>query len=158
MIGNLRTWFAGRSMREKRLLLVMFTLLALTVIWAGVVRQVGDRLSTSRELYAATVEHLAETKSRVAAIRSLQANRPAPLAGGLAEAVRGAAQDAGFVITNLNEPATGEVHVVLQSVRPGAFSAWLVQLERSGVLVDAAQLTQNGDRTVAADLTLRSRV
>ncbi len=157
-MNGLRAWFSSRSLREKRLLLVMAALMALTVIWAGIIRPVGDGLSTSRERYSGAVDRLAATEVRVEAVRGAQARRPPPLTGTLADVVRGAAQNAGFTLAGLDEPAAGEVHVTIQSARPAALSGWLARLEQSGVLVDSARLTDNGDRTVAADLTFRARV
>lgn len=153
----LRVWFAARSLREKRLLLVMAALLALTIIWAGIIRPVGDGLSSARERYTDATLRLAETTARVDAVREAQRARPRPLTGALADVVRAAATEAGFAIAGLDEPGSGRVHFTIQSARPGALDAWLARLERGGVLVDAARLTDNGDRTVAADLTLKAR-
>ena len=44
------------------------------------------------------------------------------------------------------------------SARPAALTPWLARLERGGVLVEQATLTDNGDRTVGVALLLRTRV
>lgn len=156
-MSPLATWFATRSLREKRLLLVMAALLVLTIIWAGIIRPVGDGLASARERYADATVRLGETTASVDAVRAAQRNRPQPLTGTLADAVRGYATQAGFSVASLDEPSPDRVHLTIQSARAGALTAWLARLEREGVLVDAARLSDNGDRTVAADLTLKAR-
>jgi general secretion pathway protein M len=154
---GLRTWFDGRSLREKRLLLIMLALAAVTLVWAGIVRPVGDALASARTRHADAVERLVRTQVAVEALRSIQARRTRPLTGTLADVVRAAANEAGFALASLDQQAPDRVHVGIQSARAGALVAWLARLERAGVLVDNARLTDNGDRTVGVDLTLRGR-
>lgn len=150
-------WFDGRSLREKRLLLVMAALAVLTLVWAGIIRPVGDGLSSARERHADAVQRLGETEARVAAIRDATRDQPLPLTGTLADTVRAQAAQAGFELASLSQPAGDRVAVTIASARPGALTIWLARLERIGILVDAAALTDNGDRTVAATLTLKAR-
>jgi general secretion pathway protein M len=154
---GLRTWFDGRSLREKRLLLAMLALAAVTLVWAGIVRPVADALASARTRHADAVERLARTQVAVEALRSIQTRRTRPLTGTLADVVRAAANEAGFALASLDQQAPDRVHVGIQSARAGALAAWLARLERAGVLVDNARLTDNGDRTVGVDLTLRER-
>ncbi len=154
---ELRTWFAGRSPREKRLILAMLALAALTLVWAGIVRPVGDALSSARERQIDTATRLGETRAQVEAIRSAQAFRVRPLTGSLADAVRVRADAAGFTLSSLDDQGGGRVHVTVASARPGALVPWLARLERAGMLVDAARMTDNGDRTLAVDLVIRAQ-
>lgn len=156
-MSGLRTWFDGRSLREKRLLLVMAALAALTLVWAAIIRPIGDGLSSARERHADAVMRLGETQAQVAALRDAQRSRPAPLTGTLADAVRAQADQAGFALASLDQDGPDRVRVGIQSARPGALVAWLARLERAGILVDAAALTNNGDKTVGVTLTLKAR-
>lgn len=150
-------WFNTRSLREKRLLLIMVALLALTVIWYGLIRPLGDALSTERQRHADAVIRLGQTQTRVDAIRAIGRQRAAPLTGGLADTVRARATDAGFVIAALDEDGPGRVRVTIAGARPAALVPWLARLEAAGILVDAATLTDKGDRTVGVQLTLKAR-
>lgn len=152
-----RAWFAARSLRERRLLVVMVALLALTIVWAGIIRPVGDGLAAARERHAEAVIRLGETRARVDAVRELARVRPAPLSGALADAVRARASDAGFALASLDVDAPDRVRIAIQSARPGALFGWIAGLERNGVIVDALDITNNGDRTVSARLTLQAR-
>jgi len=154
---GLRVWFDTRSLREKRLILAMLALAALTLVWAGIIRPVGDGLSSARERHRDAVVRLANTQAAVDTLRRIQAQRTRPLTGTLADTVRAAANEAGFALASLDEQAPDRVHVGIQSARAGALVGWLARLERSGVLVDNARLTDNGDRTVGVDLTLKER-
>ena len=153
----LRAWFDGRSLREKRLILVMSALLALTLVWYGVIRPVGDALSDARARHADAVIRFGETQAAVGAIRSADRNRPPPLTGVFADAVRARAADAGFALASLDEDGPNRVRVSIQSAKPTVLVPWLARLENAGVLVDAATFTDNGDRTVGAQLTLKAR-
>jgi len=153
---GLRSWFAGRSLREKRLLLVMVALALLTLIWAAIVRPVGDGLASARDRHRDAVVRLAATEGAIESLKA--AGKPVPLSGTLADIVRGRADQAGFTIATLDEQAGGRVHLTIQSARPALLAGWLARLEGAGILVDAATLRDNGDRTVGADLVLKARV
>jgi general secretion pathway protein M len=152
----LRTWFESRAPREKKLLLVMVALAVLTLVWAAIIRPVGDGLSSARERHADAVTRLGETQVQVAALRDIQRNRARPLTGTLADVVRAEADQAGFALASLDQDGT-RVRVGIQSARPVALVAWLARLERIGILVDTATMTDNGDNTISAALTLKAR-
>ncbi|MDP1025981.1 type II secretion system protein GspM [Sphingomonas sp. KR1UV-12] len=154
---GLRTWFDGRSLREKRLLLVMAALLAVTIVWGLILRPLDDALSSAREAHTTAVIRYGETAARVEALRDAKAARVRPLAGTLADTVRLRAEEAGFPIGSLDPGNDGSVNLSIQSARGAALTAWLARLERGGIVVQSATLTDNGDRTVAARLVLRSR-
>ncbi|WP_375394534.1 type II secretion system protein GspM [uncultured Sphingomonas sp.] len=149
-------WFDGRSLREKRLLLVAAALAVLALLWGGVVRPVGDALSSERERYADAVLRLGSTEARVDAVADI-ARRRAVASGPIADTVRAAAEQAGFTLASLDPAGPDAVKIGIQSARPAALAAWLAQLEASGVLVGSASLTNNGDRTLGVTVTLRAR-
>jgi general secretion pathway protein M len=156
-VSGIQSWFAGRSLREKRLILVMLALAALTLVWAGVIRPIGDALSSARERQADAATRLGETRARVDAIRGAQALRVPVLTGAFADAVRARADAAGFTLGSLDVQGPDRVHATIISARPAALVPWLARIERAGILIDAARLTDNGDRTVAVDLVLRAQ-
>ena len=47
-MSGMRNWFAGRSLRERRMILVMLALLAVTIVWGGIILPVRDGLSSAR--------------------------------------------------------------------------------------------------------------
>ena len=152
----LRAWFAGRALREQRLILVMLALLALTLVWLAVIRPLGDALSSERQRHADAVIRLGTTAAAVDAIREAR-RRPPTLTGTLADTVRARAANAGFAIDSLSEEGTGRIRVGIGGARPAALVPWLARLEASGVLVETATLTDKGDRTVGVQLVLKAR-
>lgn len=155
-MSELRAWWTVRSLREKRLLLVMLALFAGTIVWLGLLRPLGDALSDARRRQANAVVLLGETEARVALVRRLGVNG-ATISDPLDTVIRARADQAGFVLASVNLRDAGRVRVTIAQARPAALFAWVAELEQSGLLVEALNATDNGDRTVAVDLTLRAR-
>jgi general secretion pathway protein M len=152
---SLRTWFAGRSLRERRMILVMLALLVVTIVWGGIILPVRDGLSSARERHADAVVRLGATQSEVDLIRA--AGRRVPLTGSLADTLRLRAEAAGFALASVEDSAGGRVHATIQAARPPALSRWFAGLEANGILVDSATWRDNGDGSVAADFVVRAR-
>jgi general secretion pathway protein M len=157
MIVNLKRWFDTRSLREKRLLLVMAALAVLTLVWGGVIRPVTDSLSSARERYAGAVIRLGNTEARVAAVQALQSNKPAAISGPLEGIVRSRADSAGFPLSAATALDNARVQIAINSARPAALLAWIADLESSGILVESLNVTNNGDKTVAVQMTVKAR-
>lgn len=151
----MKSWFASRSLRERRLLLVAGALALVTLLWGGVVLPVRDALSSMRERHAAAVDRLGATIARVDRLDQVR-KRP-PLTGDLTEIVRAEAAEAGFALATIDPQGADRVRTTIQSARPGALAGWLARIEARGVLVDSATLTDHGDRTVGAVLVLKAR-
>lgn len=156
-MNALRLWFAGRSRRERQLILAAGVLALLTLVWIAIVRPLGDATASARERQGDAIVRLADTHAAVDAVRAADASRGRALTGTLADTVRASADEAGFVLASLDPVAPDRVRVGIASARGGALVGWLARLERSGVLVDTARLTDHGDRTVGVDLVFRAR-
>lgn len=153
----LRTWFEGRSLRERRLILVMLALAVVTIVWGGILRPLGDALASARTRHEDAVVRLGETQARVEAVRLIGRGSPSAIVPSLADEVRARAAEAGFTLSSVEPDGSDRVRVAVQAARPGAFTGWLARLERRGLIVDQVAFTANPDRTVGANLTLRSR-
>lgn len=157
MIDMAKAWFASRSLREQRLVLVMLALLVVTLLWAAIILPVTDSLSNARTRHDAAVVLLAETEARVHDIKALERDRPAPLGAPLDSIIRDRANAAGFALANVSRVGDNGVQIGIGSARPGALMTWIAGLEDDGILIDTLTLTDNGDRTVAAQMSLRVR-
>lgn len=157
MIGQLRLWFAGRSLREKRLLVVMMALAVLVLVWAAIILPVTDGLSSARTRHADAVIRLAETQARLKAVEALQQQRPAPIEASLEAVIRDRANEAGFALASLSVQGQDRVQITIASARPGPLFGWIAGLESAGILVDSLVTTDNGDRTISAQMTLKVR-
>ena len=150
-------WFATRSPREKRLILVMLALMAVVIVWAGIVLPVRDALSSARTRHADAAIRLGRAMAAVDAVKAIQRAGATPLAGPLAAAVRSRAGEAGFTLATLDEDGPDRVRLTIATARPAALLAWAAALEREGMLIEALALTPNGDATVGVAMTLRGR-
>ena len=144
-MSSIRSWFAGRSLRERRLILVMLALLVVTMLWGGIILPVRDGLSSARERYADAVVRLGSTQNAVDLIRS--AGRRTPIEGSLADTVRRRADESG----------AGRVHATITAARPAALARWFAGLEASGILIESAAWRDNADGSVGVDFVARAR-
>ncbi len=153
MIARARAWFDGRSRREKWMILVMLALLGVTLVW-GIVLPIDDALSSARRRNADAAVRLAQTRAQVDAVKALRRARPEPPAAPLDTLVRESASAAGFALDSVT-PDGPRLRVRINAARGGALLAWLGGIEEQGVVVDQINVTDAGNRTVAADITFR---
>jgi general secretion pathway protein M len=155
MIERLRPWFDARSQREKYMLVAMVALAIIALVWGLIVLPVTDGLSSARERHADAVLRLAETQARVKDVAVIEKQRGTPLTGALDAAIRDRANEAGFALASVGAESADRVQISIASARPGALVGWLAGLESAGILVESLSTTDNGDRTVAAQMTLK---
>jgi general secretion pathway protein M len=156
MIDRFRLWFAQRSLREKRLLIVMVALAAVTLVWALIIRPINDGLSTARERHQDAVILLADTQARVKAVGAI-AQHPAQIAAPLDTIIRDRANEAGFALTSVTADGPNRVQIAIATARPGALFGWIAQLESAGIIVESLATADNGDKTVSAQISFRVR-
>lgn len=156
-MSGLSAWFAARSVRERRMILVMLALAAVTLVWAVVILPVRNGLSSSRARYASAVVRLGAAQAGLAQVKALQRRQPQPLTASLADTVRARAEEAGFALASLDVDAPDRVRTSIATARAGALMAWVAGLERDGILVESLSVSGAGPGTVSAQLTLQAR-
>jgi general secretion pathway protein M len=156
MTERLLLWYRARSRREQYLLLAGGAMAVLALGYFLVV-PLGDALESAKTRHADAVIRLGETQARIDAVKAAQADRAAPLGGPLETTVRMRANDAGFALTSVVPQGGDRVQIAIASARPGALIGWIADLEASGILVDRLGTTDNGDRTVAVQMTLKAQ-
>ena len=153
----LTDWYQARSLRERRLILAMLALAAVTLVWAGIILPVRNGLSSSRARYTDAVVRLGEAQAGLGQVKAAQRRAGPPLAGVLADAIRTSAEGAGLTLSTLEPDGADRVRAGVASARAGALTAWIAGLEGSGVLVDQVTVAANGDGTVNAQMVLVRR-
>lgn len=156
MIDMVRLWFAARTRREQTMVAFAAVLAVITFAW-GVTAVSLAAMQSAHSRYADAVRALADTETRVAAVRELVRSPVAPPAGPMDAVVRDKAQAAGFSLSSNTPQADGSATIGIASARPAALFAWIAALERDGVIVDHLAATDNGDKTLAVQMTLRKR-
>lgn len=155
-MSALRAWFDARSLRERRLILVMLALLAVTFVWLLVIVPVQDGLSSARTRYADAVIRLGQAEADARAVRGIQRRQPAPVPLPLADAIRTRAAEANLSLVTLDAQGDDRVRISVTGASAGAITAWLARLEGEGILVQDLTITAAGG-TVTANATLAAR-
>ena len=157
MIDRVKAIWLARTPRERWLLGVMLTLVALVLAWLLILRPLGDMLSAAKQRHGEAVAALAEARAQAAAIEALEKRRPTAIQGPIDTAVAASASEAGFQLAQLQAQGPARVSLAMGSVRPQALFAWLARLEVQGYVIESLNVSTNPDRTLAAQIVLRAR-
>ena len=156
-MGGMALWWRERTLREQRLLLVMFALVGLVLGWLVVIRPLSDALDAAQTRHAETVTALAEARGRAEAVRRLQGDRSASAPLPIDGFVSRTSAEAGFANARIAAQGPARATFALDAVRPQAFFAWVRLMERRGLVVDSLRARANGDRTLAVEAAFRAR-
>jgi general secretion pathway protein M len=147
-------WWAERSARERRLILIMLALVLIVLGWLMVVRPLSDALDAAKTRQAAATLALGEARARLSRSAGPRAAAPALPADSL---VGRTATEAGFTSARIASQGPTRASVTIDAARPQALFAWILRLEQSGLVVERLTARANSDRTLAAELSLRAR-
>ena len=154
----LQSWWRQRSLREQRLLLAGATVMTLVLAWLLVMRPLEDALSDAKARHGDAVVALAEVRAQAEAIREAAKSPSPPAINSLDSMIGNAAAEAGFPVTRIDRQGAREVTLVLESVRPQAFFAWVHQMESvRGLAITRFSATPNTDQTLAVQVTFAAR-
>ncbi|WP_353205525.1 type II secretion system protein GspM [Sphingomonas sp.] len=156
MTEQLLTWYRARTQREQYMVLGAGVAVLLAFAYFLIV-PLSDALASAKARHADAVIALGETQARVDAVKALQADRAAPLEAPLESIIRARANDAGFALTTVTPQGGDSVQIAIASARPGALIGWIAGLESSGMLIDRLATTDNGDRTVSVQMTVKAQ-
>ena len=154
MTHSFSLWWQARSTRERRLLTIMFALAGLVLGWLIVVRPLSDALDAVRTRHGAAVVALAEARARADA-GSGSAGVTAALP--VDSLIGRTAAEAGFTGARIAAQGPTRATVAIAAARPQALFAWLVALERGGLVVERFRAQANADGTLSAEASLRAR-
>ena len=146
-ISTLRAWWDGRTVRERRMLMAMIALFAVTFVWLLILRpawgwhaDAADRLTTARA-------EQAEVRSSLRAFAPAATPRQ-PNAEGLEPVARRTAEGAGLTVTFGMDPAGG-LGFRASSVSSAAIFGWLAVLEAEhGIRVRSLGVAENADASL----------
>jgi general secretion pathway protein M len=147
-------WWAQRSARERRLVLVMLALVVVVLGWLMVVRPLSDALDAAKTRQAAATVALGEARARMSQSAGPGAAVPALPADSL---IGRTATEAGFTSARIASQGPTRASVAIDAARPQALFAWILRLEQGGLVVERLRARANSDRTLAAEISLRAR-
>jgi general secretion pathway protein M len=150
-------WWAERSLREQRLLLVMLTLLALVAVWLLAIRPLSDALASEQRRHGEAEIALAHARGRAAATRRLSGERTAAAPLPIDRLISRTSAEAGFTNARIAGQGPTRATFALDAARAPAFFAWVRMLERRGLVVESLRARANSDRTLAVEAAFRAR-
>ncbi|MBB5687428.1 type II secretion system protein GspM [Sphingobium boeckii] len=157
MTAAFKLWWTGLSLREQRMMLVMVALLAITILWLGIIRPVDNALSSAREHHGRAVVQNAQVAAKVEAVRDLRRTVPPALDADVATAIGQSASEVGFVLGKIEAQGRDKASLSIASARPTAFFGWLQDLERRGIFPETLRARANSDRTLNIEGVFRGR-
>jgi general secretion pathway protein M len=150
-------WWAARSVRERRLLLVMTALLALVLTWFALIRPLMDARQAAEQRLNAAVTELARARAEAAALKQQAASASAgALPGPLDTFLVQSGGEQGFTGLQVVADGPGRASISMAQVRPAPFFGWIGQLETRGLIVDSLSARPNPDQTIAVQAVLRA--
>lgn len=136
----LRTWFAARSVREQRLLLLMLAVALPVLLWLAVWRPVAEALDTAKTRHAEAVERHGRVLAAAAALK--RARRPTDTpAGDLAAYVGQAAARSGLTLASADAQGPDRVAIQAPAGDPRAMAGWLRGFEQQGLVVQELRMS-----------------
>jgi len=151
LLARAHGWWDGRTVRERRLLGVMFALVAAVLIWLLVVRpvQAWQVAAADRRVEAETT--LTEVRAGLRVIAPSATTTAPANAEGLEPLVRRTAEAAGLTVVTTMAPGGGLG--IQMSQAPGRETfAWLAALEADhGIKVCSLGVMENADATLNID-------
>ncbi len=140
-------WWAGRTVRERRMLMVMGVLILVTALWLGVVRPLQDWRAAAADRAEAAATTLAEVRRTVGVLQPATTDAARP-AEGLDPLLRRTADTAGISIVTTMSPS-GQLGFQLSGVRSGPLFEWLWALETDHRLaICSLGIAENADATL----------
>ena len=135
MMARIKDYWAGLSQRERVLLGVMAALLAVVILWLGVMRPVDNGLRDAHMLASDALDRNAAIRAKVKQLDQLPRAVAAPT-GDLAQIVGQSAGEAGFTLERAQPQGTGRVDIAIASAKPTALFDWIAGLEGQGIVVE----------------------
>ncbi|RIA45574.1 type II secretion system protein M (GspM) [Hephaestia caeni] len=154
MIASLHAWWIARAPREKRLIAAMVALMAIVILWLGVLRPVTRGLADAKAAHRVAIDRAAGVKAGLALLRHA-APRPPRIDGPLDQFIASSAAEAGFTLDGNTAAGPDTVSITIGAARAPALLAWLSTVEAKGLVIDSAAIQPGANRTVSARITVR---
>ena len=136
MMDAVKTMWGERSPREQWMLGVMFALLAVVLLWLGVVGPLASAQRSAREGLLAATDRNAAMRAKVKLLKTLPRGVAASSGMAIDQLVSQSAGEAGLTLERAEAQGGARIEIAMASVRPVALFSWLAALEAQGVRVE----------------------
>lgn len=147
---RVRQWLDGRSLRERRMILVMFAIAVPLLGWLLVVRPMTLAYDRALESHLEAVDRNGRVKMLAGAVEAAPGGaRAAASSADLGLIVAEAASQAGLALETNSPTGPGGVAITVAQAPPVAAAQWLGDLETRGLSVQEWKMTPTGTGTVS---------
>ncbi|UXC91246.1 type II secretion system protein M [Sphingobium sp. RSMS] len=137
MMERLQALWGERSPREQWMLGVMFALLAVVILWLGVVRPLDAAQRSARDGLREATDRNAAIRAKVKLLKSLPRTAATVDSGvPLDQFIGQSASEAGLTLERAQAQGADRVDMAIASVRPVALLSWLSVLEAEGIRIE----------------------
>lgn len=148
-------WWRDRSRREQILLAIMAGMVAIVILWLGMLRPLAGASDRAAARHASAISALGEVRSLTGAIRAAEARRRPGNDTPALERVRASASAAGLTLDTLESDGAGQVNLRITAIKPAPLLRWIADLEaRDGITTTLLASNRNADQTLAVSMTL----
>jgi general secretion pathway protein M len=145
-VSRLRAWWAGRELRERRMLAAMLAMLAAFAWWYGLMWPLQALHADARARHDRAAMAVQAADALAAAARARPAMPPLPAGtDALVRRLLDHAQSAGVAVSRHRTNAGGSVSLSVDRVPAPRLFAWLEALERDAGLAPASLQVVRGD-------------
>jgi general secretion pathway protein M len=157
MMADLNAWWFERSPRERVLIGVMVGLIAMLLLWFGLIRPIDRAVERAAARHDSAVRDAATVAGKVTALRLARGDAILSAGSDPVAFVRASGEAAGFTLARIDGGDAARVTLSIISAKSPALFAWLAALDRSGMFVERAVIRPNSDTTLSFEATLRAR-
>lgn len=138
-MSALKTWFATRSRREQRLLILMAAIAFPVLFWLLVLRPLDAAHDEALERYRLALDR----NGRIAAMTGVAQSDIAPpvIDTSLATFLTDHAAQRVLALASATERDGGRADVSLEAVAPAMVAQWIAALEQDGLRIEALRLS-----------------
>lgn len=155
MIVTVREWYVSRSVRERRLILLMLALALPLLAWLLVVLPLSKAYNSALERHLEAVDRNGRVRALADPSRTARPAVARALAGpDLPLVVADAAAQAGLTLDSNSAAGPDAVTVTIAQARPTAAVQWLRDFELRGIRVEDLRMTPGTDGTVSVTARL----
>ena len=150
MTEQLRDWFFARSVRERRLILLMLVIAVILLAWLLVIRPLGNGYDRALERHLEAVDRNGRVRALAEGARApRQALAAAPAGVDLGLIVAEAATRSGLTLDSNSPAGPNAVTVTIAQMSAATAVQWLREFELQGISVEDVRMAPAGDGTVS---------
>lgn len=154
MIVRVRSWYGGRSARERLLIALMLAIALPLFAWLLVARPLALAYERALERHLEAVDRNGRVRALAQAARR-QPPRPVMASStDLGLVVAESAARAGLTLDSNSSAGAGAVIIAISSARPAVAMQWLAEFEAQGIRIEDLQMVPAGDGIVSLSARL----